>query len=222
VLKNLKLRRAAVLHDKTPYGQGLAEEFKKEFEAKGGQAVSFDGISTGDRDFKALLTRIKADNPQVLYFGGIYNEGGLIVKQARELGLKAVFLSGDAVQSPEYFKIAGESAEGSYITNVGVPPEQIPSAKVYLDAFKAKYPGVDMQPYDHYTYEATMIALEALEKAGIQGDGQTVDRSKMIDFLRTLKYDGVLGHTAFDEKGDTLNKAVTVYLVKNKQFVPVR
>lgn len=221
-IKKLKLRRAAIIHDKTPYGQGLAEEFRKGFEKEGGQVLSFDGISTGDRDFKALLTRIQAENPQVLYFGGIYNEGGLIVKQARELGLKAVFLSGDAMQSPEYFKIAGNAAEGSYVTNVGVPPDQIPSAKKFLEDYHQKYPGVDMQPYDHYTYEATNIALLALEKAGIQGEGKPVDKAKMIDFLRGLKYDGVLGRTEFDEKGDTKNKAVTVYLVKDQQFVPVR
>lgn len=221
ILKNLKLRMVSIIHDKTPYGQGLSEEFKKEFESKGGLVLSFDGISCGDRDFKALLTRIKSINPQALYFGGTYNEGGLIVKQARELGLKSVFISGDAMQTPEYFKIAGTSAEGSYLTNVGIPPEKIPSAKTFLDHYAAKYPNVDLQPYDSYAYEATMIALLALEKTGIQNDLGKVDRVKMIEFMKTLKYDGILGHTEFDEKGDTKNKAITIYLVKNGKFVPV-
>ena len=222
VLKKLKLGTVAIIHDKTPYGQGLAEEFQKEFLARGGTVKSFDGIAIGEKDFKALLTRIKSTKPDVIYFGGTYNEGGLIAKQAREVGLKSVFVAGDAAQSPEFFKVAGSASEGAYITNVGVPPERIPSAKEYLDKYKQNYPGTDMQPYDHYTYEATMIALLALEKAGIKSpDSDETDKSKIIDFLRTLKYDGILGHTEFDEKGDTRNKAVTVYLVKDAKFVPV-
>ncbi len=222
ILKKLKLGSVAVIHDKTPYGQGLSEEFAKEFKLKGGNVKSFDGISIGEKDFKALLTRIKSTKPDAIYFGGIYNEGGLIVKQARELGMSSVFFSGDALQSSEFFKIAGSAASGCYVTNVGVPPERIPSAKEYLDKYKAAYPNTDMQPYDHYTYEATMIAALALEKAGIKDPASTeVDKSKIIEFLKTLKYDGVLGHTEFDEKGDTKNKAVTVYLVKDGTFSPV-
>lgn len=217
----LKLRTVAIIHDKTPYGQGLAEEFKKGFEKKGGIVHSFDGISLGEKDFKALLTKIKQSKPEALYFGGIYNEGGLIVKQARELGLKSLFVSGDALQTPEFFKVAGAAAEGSYITNVGVPPERIASAKIFIEVFHKNYPGVDIQPYDHYTYEATKIALLALQKAGIQEGSDRVDKRKMLAFMRTLKYEGVLGRTEFDEKGDTKNKAITVYLVKNGKFVAI-
>jgi len=217
VLKNLKVRTICIIHDKTPYGQGLCEEFQKEYESKGGQVLSFEGITTGDKDFKALLTRIKSQEPDALYFGGIYNEGGLIIKQAREVGLKSLFISGDALQTNEFIKVAGSASEGAYITNVGVPPEQIPQAKVFLEAYKAKYPQKDLQPYDHYTYEATNIALLTLEKAGIQENG-TVDKAKMIEAMRTLKYDGILGTTEFDEKGDTKNKAISIYLVKNGQF----
>ena len=217
LLQNLKLHTVSVIHDKTPYGQGLAEEFKKEFGAKGGKVLSFNGISLGDKDFKALVTRIKSEKPDAVYFGGVYNEGGLIVKQARELGLKSVFMSVDAMQSPEYFKIAGVYADGSYITNVGVPRENTAQAKVFMEKFRAQYPNVDEQPYDHYTYEATNIALLALENAGMS-DSDSVDRAKMIDYAGTVKYDGVLGHTEFDEKGDTKNKIITIYTVKNGKF----
>ncbi|MBI3012289.1 MAG: branched-chain amino acid ABC transporter substrate-binding protein [Elusimicrobia bacterium] len=218
-LQSLKIQSVAIIHDKTPYGQGLAEEFQKEFETKGGGVLSFDGIAIGDKDFKALLTRIKSLNPQTIYFGGIYNEGGLIVKQARELGLKATFVSGDALQTSEYFKVAGSAAEGSYITNVGVPPQKIPEAKSFLEKYSARFPQPDLQPYDHYTYEAAKIALDVLEKAGIQGD--SIDKLRMIETMKNLKFNGVLGTTEFDEKGDTKNKAITVYLVKGNNFVPL-
>jgi len=221
VLKKLKLGTVCIVHDKTPYGQGLAEEFEKEFKKEGGTVKSFDGIAIGDKDFKALLTRLKSLKPHALYFGGIYNEGGLIVKQAKELGLNATFISGDALQSPELFKVAGSAAEGAYITNVGVPPESIATAKDFLEAYKKEYPNMDLQPYDPYTYEAARIALLALEKAGIVDlDSNRTDKSKIIDFLKTLQYDGILGHTEFDEKGDTKNKAITTYLVQNGKFIP--
>ncbi len=222
VLKKLKLGSVAVIHDKTPYGQGLAEEFEKEFKLKGGNIKSFDGISIGEKDFKSLLTKIKSTKPDAIYFGGIYNEGGLIAKQAKELGLKSVFFSGDAAQSSEFFRVAGSAADGCYVTNVGIPPERIPSAKLFLENYLKEYPNTDMQPYDHYTYEATMVAALALEKAGITDPASThVDKIKIIDFLKDLKYDGVLGRTEFDEKGDTKNKAVTVYKVQDGKFTPV-
>ena len=220
LLKTLKTRSVAVIHDKTPYGQGLAEEFVKEFEKKGGRAVSFDGISIGEKDFKSLLTKLKPLRPDAIYFGGIYNEGGLVAKQAKELGLKAVFVSGDALRSTEFLKVAGGASEGAYITNVGLPPEKIPSARGFLDNYAKEFPGMDMQPYDPYTYEATVIALQTLEKAGIQPD-ESVNKAKMIEYLRGLKYDGILGVTEFDEKGDTKNKAITIYLVKDGKFTPI-
>lgn len=218
--KNLQLKTVAVIHDKTPYGQGLAEEFQKEFLAQGGKVLSFDGIAIGDKDFKSLLTRIKNGGPQAIYFGGIYNEGGLIAKQSRELGLNAVFMSGDGTQSPEFVKVAGSASEGAYLTNVGQPPERTPSAKTFVENFKAKYPDVDFQPYDQYAYEAARIALFALESTGAGLEPGKTDPLKAMAFLRTLKFDGVLGETRFDEKGDTLNKTISVYLVKDGKFVP--
>jgi branched-chain amino acid transport system substrate-binding protein len=216
----LQSQTVCIIHDKTPYGQGLAEEFQKEFEALGGIVLSFEGIPVGDKDFKALLTKIKAKDPDLLYFAGLYNEGGLLVKQARELGLKSQFFSGDGLQTMEYIKIAGPSAENSYITNVGLPPEQLPSAKSFIEQYASRYPNTDLQPYDHYTYEAAKIAIHALEKAGIQTNPEKVDKLKMLEYVKNLQYDGILGHTEFDEKGDTKNKAITVYLIKNGKFVP--
>ena len=220
IIHQLQAKTACIIQDKTPYGQGLAEEFKKEFEKQGGQTISFDGIAIGDKDFKALLTKIKSNKPDLIYFGGIYNEGGLILKQARELGLKTTFVSGDAMQSPELIKLAGLAAEGAYITNVGLPPEKMPSAQSFIKRYKERYPGMDFQPYDHYTYEATMIVLLALEKSMTETEPQAF-RLKMIEFLKPLKYEGILGLTVFDEKGDTLNKTISVYLIKNGEFVPV-
>ncbi|MFH1563403.1 MAG: branched-chain amino acid ABC transporter substrate-binding protein [Nitrospirota bacterium] len=212
IIDKLKITTAAVIHDKTAYGQGLAEEFKKQFELRQGKILSFDGINIGDKDFRALLVRIKNEKPAMLYFGGMYSEDGLIAKQAKELGLMVPIVGGDGVFSPEYIKIGGNATEGNYASMIGVPPEKLPKAKVFMDKFKSKYPEVDMQPYDPYTYEATCILIEAIEKTN-------KEPSQIVDYVSKIKYDGILGETTFDEKGDTLNKTISIYQVKDGKFV---
>lgn len=212
VIDKLKVTTAAVIHDKTAYGQGLAEEFKKQFEARQGKILSFDGINIGNKDFKALLTRIKEKNPQIIYFGGLYSEGGLITRQAKELGLQVPIVGGDGIFTPEYIKIGGSATEGDYASMVGLPPEKLPKAKIFIDKFKAKYPGVDMQPYDPYTYEATSMLIEAIGNTNR-------DPLQIIEYLSKIKYDGILGETTFDEKGDTRNTTISIYQVKDGKFV---
>lgn len=211
VLKKLKKKRFCIVHDKTPYGQGLAEQFQGGFVSGGGVQLSFDGIAIGDRDFKALLTRLKSLNPEGIYFGGLYMEFGLMVKQARELGLNAIFLSGDGSKTNELFKVAAQAAEGSYLSITGIPVEHLGAAKTFLEKYHAKYPGADVKPFDHFGYEAANIILEALVKTG-------PDRAKIVDQLRQTQYDGILGRTQFDEKGDTTNKIITMTQVKNQAF----
>jgi branched-chain amino acid transport system substrate-binding protein len=213
VADKLKKKKAAIIHDKTAYGQGVAEEFKKKFEELKGTVLSFDGIQVGDKDFKSLLTRIKAENPEIIYFGGIYNEGGLLVRQAREVGIKALFAASEANYDPEFLRIAGPAAEGALVSFLGKPPELLESAKQFIDKYKIRWPQDEVKGYDHYSYEITNMFLEALEKVG-------PDRAKIVDYLRTIHYKGVLGETSFDEKGDTLNKTITLFTVKDGKFVP--
>lgn len=213
-----RLRDIAVIHDKTAYGQGLAEEFRKNFEAKGGRVASFDGITVGDKDFKALLTRIKSAKPEALYFGGVYTEAGLILKQARELGLAVPFISGDGAKTGTLYTVAGEAADGAYLTITGIPVEYLPSAKEFVVKYQNRYvgPGMELKPFDHFGYEGTRILLAALERTG-------PDRGKLIDALRRTRYEGMLGTTTFDEKGDTLNKIITMTRAnfKNQSFDPL-
>jgi branched-chain amino acid transport system substrate-binding protein len=208
-------RRIAVVHDKTPYGQGIAEQFQKTFEGLGGKVVSFDGISIGDRDFKALLTKIKGDSarPEGLYFGGLYTEAGLLLVQMRELGLKDpfIFISDDGAQSPVLYEVAGDAADGAYLTTIGVPVEELPSAQDFLARYKKRWTGAseDIKPFDHFGYEAANIVLDALEKSG-------PDREKLLAALPSVRHAGILGTTVFDDKGDTLNKIVTMTRARAK------
>jgi len=210
----LKVKAVSVIQDKTAYGQGVAEEFSKRFQALGGEVLSFNGIQVGDKDFKALLTRVKGEHPGAIYFGGMFSEGGFVVRQARELGIKIPIVTDEANYDPEFLKIAGPAAEGCTVTFLGRPPDLMESAKAFINEYKTRYPGAEIKAYDHYGYEVAEILLEAIQHVG-------ADRARIVDYVRHIHHHGVLGVTSFDEKGDTLNKTITLFTVKNGQFVPV-
>ncbi|HVO32446.1 MAG TPA: branched-chain amino acid ABC transporter substrate-binding protein [Elusimicrobiota bacterium] len=213
--KNLRARAICVIHDKTAYGQGVADEFRKKFEALGGRTLSTDGISVADKDFNALLTRIHESRPDLIYFGGDFAGGGLVVRQARDLGEKAAIMLSEANFDPEFLRVAGPAAEGTYVTFLGSPPDLLPSARAFMDAFRARYPGTEIKAYDHYGYEAMNIVLDLLQKVG-------PDREKILAALPSVDYKGVLGETRFDAKGDTLNHHITLFQVKDNQFRPLK
>jgi branched-chain amino acid transport system substrate-binding protein len=213
--QTLKLRRVCIIHDKTAYGQGVAEEFRKRFEALGGSTLAFDGISVADKDFNALLTRLHELKPQLIYWGGDYAGGGLIVRQARGVGEKAPIILSEANLDPEYLRVAGAAAEGTYITFLGSPSDLLPTAKNFVEAYRSRYPNDEIHSYDAYGYEAMNILLGVLDKTG-------PDRDKIIAALPSVKYKGVLGETRFDEKGDTLNHTITLFQVKNGKFQPYK
>ena len=211
-LRQNTLNTIAVIHDKTPYGQGLAEELIKTVKSNKGTIVCYEGISLGDKDFKSLLIRIKSLHPQAIYFGGMYQEGGLISKQAKELALNIPMVGGDGIYSNEYIKIAGSASEGDIATCIGLPPEKLPKAIAFIKSYKVRFPGFDMQPYDAMTYDTTMLLAQTIVKAGL-------DRGAIVKELRQTNYDGLTGKVMFDVNGDTLNKAISLYVVKNGTWV---
>lgn len=211
VLDTLKLNRVAVIHDKTAYGQGVAEEFQKQFLARGGNLLSFDGIDRGDKDFKALLTRIKESNPELLYYGGMYVEAGMVSKQAKELGLTVPLFGTDGVYSNEFLRIGGSGTEGDFATMTGLPPEHLPKAGDFMKAYRENYPGEDIQPFDPMAYEGAMVAIKALAAANL-------DRTRMAGVISSTTHDGILGETSFDEHGDSRNKLISVVRVTDGRF----
>lgn len=213
--KTLSVRRVGIIHDKTAYGQGVAEEFRKRFQQIGGTVQSFDGVTVADKDFNALLTRIRDSKPQLLFWGGDYAGGGLIVRQARAAGEKAPIILTEANYDPEYLRVAGAAAEGSYVTFLGTPAELLPQARQFLAAYKTRYPNDEMRAYDHWGYEAMTILLSLIEKNG-------PDRKAVLTALPSVKHEGVLGVTQFDAKGDTLNKTITIFQVQDGKFVPLK
>jgi len=212
-LKQLKAKRIAILHDKTTYGQGLAEEFQKSLKADpeaGVEVLSFDGIVQGDKDFRGIVTTLKGQSPDLFFFGGIFPEGGQLVKQAKELGLTAPMMSGDGVIDPKFIEIAGAAAEGTYLTFTA-DPEKMPQAALFLKKYKAKY-GNELAPYAIYSYDAANILLKAISESN------STEGRKIAEAISTMNYDGALGHVEFDEKGDVKKSPYIVWITKDGKF----
>jgi branched-chain amino acid transport system substrate-binding protein len=209
VLNQLMTKRVAIIHDKTTYGQGLADEFKKNIVNI--EVVYYGGITQGDKDFKTVLTSIKAKKPDLIYFGGIYPEAGLLVRQAREIGLNVPFMSGDGTIDPKFIEIAGkEAAEGTFLT-FGPDPKNIPTAKNFIDKYNSRFG--EIGPYSIYAYEATNILLTAIKEAA------TTDGKAIIEKLHTLTFSGSLGTIKFDDKGDVAVAPYVVWITKDGKFI---
>lgn len=209
IINNLKLRAVAILHDKTTYGQGLADEFKI-FLGDKVNIVYYGGLVQGDKDFKTVLTTIKNNNPELIFFGGIYPEAGLLVKQAKELGLNTKFMSGDGTIDPKFIEIAGvAAAEGTFLT-FSPDPNNIPSAKGFIEKYQSKYG--DIGPYSIYAYDAANILLSALKEAN-----STVGKA-IVDKLHSMEFNVALGSIKFDEKGDVTKSPYVVWITKNGKF----
>jgi branched-chain amino acid transport system substrate-binding protein len=214
IVKKLKNTRVAVLHDKTTYGQGLADETMKALEKAKIKSVYYGGITQGDKDYRPVLTAVKSKHPEVLFYGGIYPEAILLTKQMRELGMKTMFISGDGVWTKEYIDIAGKAAEGSYIT---FTPDQskIKEAQGVIEKHKEKF-GSDVGAYTVYSYVATNILLDAIAAT------KSTDARKIADHIRKTKWNTALGPIQFDKKGDVLVSPYVVWEVRDGKFVELK
>ena len=224
-VNDLGFKTAFVIDDATPYGEGLAAEFAKAFVAAGGEVLGTEKTTDKDTDFNALVTKMKAENPDVIYYGGIYNAGALLAKQAKEGGMTAPFFSGDGVYSPDFVSLAGEAnAEGSYCTSVGLPLDQQPKGADFKAKFEAKYGDEEIQAYDTYAYDAAYVILEAVKvvAADLGADALTTPDGKaaITEAVAMTNIEGITGAVSFDENGDTTNKAITLYVVEGGAWAP--
>jgi len=212
-VETLGAKKIAIIDDKTAYGAGLADETEKAAKAAGATIVAREYTNDKATDFKAILTKIKAKNPDVIMYGGMDAQGGPMAKQIKELGIKAKFISGDGVCSSEWPKLAGGAAEGQYCTQAGLPPEKMPNAKDFVTRFTAKYGQI--QVYAPYSYDAANTLIEAMQKAN------STDPAKYLAELAKISYNGITAKIEFDEHGDTKNGAITLYTVKDGKLVPM-
>src|SRR5438105_2359075 len=193
----LKAKTAFVIHDKTTYGQGVAEFFKADAEKKGIKVLGFEGTEEKS-NFDPIITPIKAKNPNVIYFGGIYDQAAPFFKQTREKGVKSKFLGPDGMDSSDLTKIAGKAVVGMYYTSAAGPASALPKAKTFVEDFKKKF-GKNPEPYAAEAYDATAIALKGIEAAAKSGK---VSREDVATAVRRTKHTGITGEIEFDAKGD--------------------
>lgn len=222
---DLGYKTVFVIDDSTPYGTGLAAAFKGQFEKNGGKSVGFEKTADNQSDFKALVTKIKGANPDFVYYGGIYNAGALFSKQLSEGGVDAPVMGGDGLYDAEFINLAGAAAaEGDFCTSVGLPLDQLPKGQEFTSAFEAEYPGEEIAAYDAYAYDAAQVIIEGIKAAGAEvgADKLTTPEGKqaIIAAVSKLSFEGLTGPISFDENGDTTNKAITLYVVKDGAWGP--
>lgn len=217
-------KKAVVVDDSTPYGEGLCDEFAKQFETLGGTIAFREKTSDKDSDFNALSAKIKAENPDVVYYGGTYNAAALLSKQMKAAGVKAPMMGGDGLYDPEFIKLAGDTSEGDLCTSVGLPLDKLPNGQQFAADYAAEFPEEQIGAYDAYSYDAADTLIKAILKvAGEQGVdqlGSPAGRDAIIAAVAATDFQGVTGQVKFDENGDTLNKAITVYRVENGVWTP--
>ena len=212
-VESLKGKNIAVIDDRTAYGQGVAEEFKKGAEAAGGTIVGHEFTTDKASDFNAILTTLKAKKPDVVFFGGMDAVAGPMLRQMKSLGIKAKFMGGDGICTTELAKLAGDAMadEQVYCAEAGgVEGEQKAGMDKFRTDFKAKY-NADVQVYAPYVYDAVKVMASAMQTAG------SADPAKYLPALKSINYKGVTGNIAFDEKGDIKNGALTLYTYKGGQ-----
>ena len=194
----LKAKTAFVIHDKTTYGQGVAEFFKADAEKKGIKVLGFEGTEEKS-NFDPIITPIKAKNPDLIYFGGIYEQAGPFFKQAREKGVKSKFLGPDGMDSSDLPKIGGKAVVGMHYTSVAGPVSVYPQAKQFAEDYKKKF-GKNPEPFAAQAYDATAIAVKAIEATAKGGKAPT--REAVTAAIRGVRHTGITGSVEFDAKGD--------------------
>jgi branched-chain amino acid transport system substrate-binding protein len=207
--QHFKGKKIAIIHDKSTYGKGLADETQKALHAKQGKEAMYEAVTQGDKDFSALISKMKQANIDVIYYGGYHTEAGLMVRQAREQGLKATLISGDALVDNEFWKITGPAGEGTLMT-FGPDPRKAPEAKDVVAKFKQQ--GYDPEGYTLYTYAAVQVWAAAVN----QTKSTSVD--KLSPAIRGKTFKTVIGDLKYDNKGDVTNSRYVFYIWKNGNY----
>jgi branched-chain amino acid transport system substrate-binding protein len=209
IAENFPGKKIAIVHDKTAYGKGLADEVKKSLNAAGVQEVLYEAYSAGEKDYSALVSKLKQAEVDVLFLGGYHTEAGLIVRQMRDQGMNTTLMGGDALITQEYWSITGPAGEGTLMT-FSPDPRKNPAAADVVKRFKEK--GIEPEGYVLYTYAAIQAFKQAVEKAG------STAAADVVKALNENEFDTVIGKFKFDDKGDPNLPPYAVYRWSNGTY----
>ena len=204
-----KGKKVAILHDKTAYGKGLADETKKNMNAAGLKEAMYEAYTAGEKDYSALISKMKAAGIDVFYVGGYHTEAGLMIRQAHEQGYKPQLVSGDALVTDEYWKITGDAGAGTLMTFSPDPRKNEAAAPLVKRFRDGNY---EPEGYTLYTYGAIQAWAQAAEKAG------SVETDSLIKALKSEKFNTVLGSIGFDDKGDVTAPGYVWYVWGDGQY----
>ncbi|MDN7683112.1 MULTISPECIES: branched-chain amino acid ABC transporter substrate-binding protein [Burkholderia] len=209
-----KAQHIAVMDDRTAFGQGAVEEFKKAVAAAGGKIASAEYTNDKAVEFNAQLTNIKAANADLLFFGGGDNQAALITKRMKQLGMRTQFVGSGGIADSIFINVAGAAAEGAMAWEYGRPIDSLPQGKAFMQKFKKRF-GADILTYAPFAYDCAWVAINAMKQAN------SAKPSEFLSALHATHYDGITGKIAFDANGDLKNPTSTLYQVKGGRWVPV-
>jgi branched-chain amino acid transport system substrate-binding protein len=202
-------KKVAFVHDKTAYGKGLADETKKAMNEAGKQEAMYEAITAGEKDYSALVSKLKQANIDLVYFGGYHTEAGLIIRQMRDQGMNTILMGGDALITQEFWSITGPAGEGTLMT-FSPDPRKNPAAAEVVKRFKDK--GIEPEGYVLYTYAALQAWKQAAEKA------KSIESADVVKAMNDTEFDTVIGKFKFNEKGDPNLPPYAVYRWSNGTY----
>ena len=207
-----KPKLVAVIDDASAYGEGLANEVEKTLKASNIKVLPREHGNNKQTDWKSILTKLRGQKPDAVFYGGMDATGGPLLKQGRELGIKAVFSFGDGACTDKMKELAGDAADGLLCSQAGIPPQA--ADKKFLSAYKKRF-NSDPILYSPFTYDATNLLIEAMKKA------DSADPAKYLPELAKIEYNGATGRIAFDQKGDRRDPEMTIFTMKGGKLEPI-
>jgi branched-chain amino acid transport system substrate-binding protein len=211
----LHAKRVAVIDDRTAYGSGVADVFAKTAQKDGLSVVAREYSSDKTTDFKAILTRIKAENPQVIFYGGYYAQAATLARQMTDLGINAALVGGDGICSPEFSKLSNSVLDNRmYCAQGGAPLDSLPHGKQFREKFKSTF-DADVDTYAPAFYAATLVVAHAMQKAG------STSPEVYAKALRQQSFTSILGPIKFDDQGDWVDAPVTIYKLSGGNLTPI-
>ncbi len=212
------LKKVATIHDKKAYGQGLVAAFTEAFKSGGGTIVDAETINPDDKDFSAVISKVKGAGPDAIYYGGEYPQAGPLAQQAKAAGVDVPLMGGDGIFDPKFIELAGKTSDGDLATSVGAPTETLASAKQFVSDYAAGGYSDPYGAYGAYAYDAANSIINGLKTSLASASDAKSARQATIDAVGKVSFDGATGPVAFDEYGDTTTKVLTVYKVTSGKW----
>lgn len=212
------IKKVATIHDKKSYGQGLVQAFTAAFEKLGGTITDAETINPEDKDFSAVISKVKTTSPEAVYYGGEYPQAGPLSKQMKAAGLNVPLMGGDGIYDPNFIKLGG--TDGDLATSVGAPVDTLASAKEFVSAYNAAGFSEPYAAYGAYAYDAANAIINSLKVSLKDATDAKSARQATIDAMASVSFDGATGKVAFDEFGDSLSRVLTVYKVVGSEWKP--